>query len=791
VSFSLSQDGVEDVLDIIGDIDHITQQMKRALPDNYRAMLAMLTDHFGITLPQEYVYDICPMCYFVYRCESATCSSCPECDEPRFGEDGKARQQFYYRSLSCWVKTMFSTSAIASKVSYHASHRNNNGEICDFQDGEVYAKAMQDRRFANEPRNLLLGLVTDGFLPFADDKKYSCWPLVITCYNFPPWARYLLGMTTLLGVVPGSRLDGSKLNLQPFLQILVDEILFIDTVGLEVYDKHKGEYFTCHVKLVQSLSDMRGIDKLLDLTSVPATYPCFFCWIKGFKAGGQRGKMIYPGHYTMLPEGHPLRAVLAKLNCPPCPQCAPHRAEQDPNSLMVPALRTVADISQGLKAPSQQGSCIGEPIIGKYTNWEAGVDVTGISYEDAAELLDGGIRKRGCDAGSSRYGTEGAGPSCRKVPRTSGGRRKGARVENDDLSDGECNGSDGDNQSSCGEDDEFPDVPEDKEAEDVPLPARLALCCLPWFDTQLHVGYDVMHTVGGVVKDTALRLLTSARVSDGMLAYERTANHRFLSSKPWEATQQQLDFMQTLLANVVEASPSRMTGSRFLRLLSRNKKQKSHALMVFASSMGMYVLAALYGSGQCNPQQEAIGRLLIVCSALQAKTWTKEKVEEVRSQVLMAICCVEAYLPATELDLKLHALVHLPDKILKTGPLWVTSMFVYESMWGHFGRWSRNQCHLELSMLRSFMSFEVAYHAYWDNPEKFAFSEVSKFTEKLHKMAALYQVPRLLASNRGVTISLFGAGQTRRGQHHERVLILNYIADYSPGGNEVEAAWDR
>jgi hypothetical protein len=304
---SLSQGGVEDLVDIVGNMKTLPKIVQDCIPDNYRAMVSLLCDHFDLVIPMEYVYDICPECCFVYRCDHADDRECPECDAARY-QDGKARQQFYYRSLRDWVQTMFRCQAIASKVSYHASHQNSLGDICDFQDGEVYRKAMQDSRFANDSRNLLLGLVTDGFQPFADDQKYSIWPLVATCYNFPPWTRYILGMTTVLGVVPGSRLEVRQFDLQPFLQIVVDEVHFLDKVGQEVYDSHKKEFFTCHVKLVQALSDIRGIDKLLALTSSPSMHPCFFCWIKGFHNGS---KMIYPGHYTMLPPKHPLRDVLA------------------------------------------------------------------------------------------------------------------------------------------------------------------------------------------------------------------------------------------------------------------------------------------------------------------------------------------------------------------------------------------------------------------------------------------------------------------------------------------------
>lgn len=57
---SLSQAGVEDLVDMIGDMGSLPRIIRDAVPDNYRAMVALFVDHFDLTIPLEYVYDICP-----------------------------------------------------------------------------------------------------------------------------------------------------------------------------------------------------------------------------------------------------------------------------------------------------------------------------------------------------------------------------------------------------------------------------------------------------------------------------------------------------------------------------------------------------------------------------------------------------------------------------------------------------------------------------------------------------------------------------------------------------------
>ncbi|KAA0047138.1 uncharacterized protein E6C27_scaffold21628G00010 [Cucumis melo var. makuwa] len=42
-------------------------------------------------------------------------------------------------------------------------------------------------QFASEPRNVRLGLASDGFNPFGNmSTAYSMWPVVLIPYNLPP-----------------------------------------------------------------------------------------------------------------------------------------------------------------------------------------------------------------------------------------------------------------------------------------------------------------------------------------------------------------------------------------------------------------------------------------------------------------------------------------------------------------------------------------------------------------------------------------------------------------------------
>jgi hypothetical protein len=58
--------------------------------------------------------------------------------------------------------------------------------------------------FANEPRNIRLGMATDGISPFGTIRtKYSLWPVVMINYNIPQWLAIKKGHLFLTLIIPG------------------------------------------------------------------------------------------------------------------------------------------------------------------------------------------------------------------------------------------------------------------------------------------------------------------------------------------------------------------------------------------------------------------------------------------------------------------------------------------------------------------------------------------------------------------------------------------------------------
>ena len=82
-------------------------------------------------------------------------------------------------------------------------------------DGDAW-KALDDfdPEFALDPRNIRIGLATDGFTPFSTSvSPYSCWPVFVTPYNLPPELVNKDEYMFLALVIPGPDHPGKDHNL--------------------------------------------------------------------------------------------------------------------------------------------------------------------------------------------------------------------------------------------------------------------------------------------------------------------------------------------------------------------------------------------------------------------------------------------------------------------------------------------------------------------------------------------------------------------------------------------------
>jgi hypothetical protein len=90
--------------------------------------------------------------------------------------------------------------------------------------------------------------------PFMNSSTYSTWPIVLMILNFPPWLcikrKYIMMSGLVLG--PQQPVNYIDTYFRPLVEYL-KELWYND--GVQVWDKHKREYFGLKVILFVTVSD--------------------------------------------------------------------------------------------------------------------------------------------------------------------------------------------------------------------------------------------------------------------------------------------------------------------------------------------------------------------------------------------------------------------------------------------------------------------------------------------------------------------------------------------------------
>ena len=107
---------------------------------------------------------------------------------------------------------------------------------------------------ASDPRNLRLGLATDGFNPFSNlSSTYSCWPMMLVTYNLPPWLCMKKENIMLSLLIPGLRQPGNDIDI--YLQPLIDDLKLLWNEGAIVYDAFDNRNFNLRALLLWTVND--------------------------------------------------------------------------------------------------------------------------------------------------------------------------------------------------------------------------------------------------------------------------------------------------------------------------------------------------------------------------------------------------------------------------------------------------------------------------------------------------------------------------------------------------------
>ena len=279
------------------------------LPVSYREAYNIIKPY----LVPEVVFHVCPNDCIVFRGEYKNSVTCPKCQESRYkaGKVNIPRRTFHYLPLGPRLARRFGTKDISQLLQSRGGENTSpstttGGKMTDIHDSLKWKEAYNDKgTFQGDRRGVALSLCLDGLNPWSKNKAtYSMWPIVLGQLNLPRQIRYQFANLLLVGIIPSQTEGGEPKDLDPYLEVLVDEILAL--CGCKLYDAYKNAPLTVKVKIMVYVVDYQGLGKLFSLTATGSKRGCAWCLFKG-QYCKHLNKVVYPGNRRFLPLEHELR----------------------------------------------------------------------------------------------------------------------------------------------------------------------------------------------------------------------------------------------------------------------------------------------------------------------------------------------------------------------------------------------------------------------------------------------------------------------------------------------------
>ena len=254
----------------------------------------------------------CPNDCVLYQGDLSNLQTCPKCGVNRYRQDLQGTnvpcKVLRYFPLIPRLRHMFRCKSIASLMSWHVKGSSKDGKIRVPSDSEAWKHIdKQWSEFSQDPRNICLGLATDGVNPYGiKSTKWSTWPVVLVNYNIPPWLCIKKGHMILSLIIPGKR---KPTNLQVYLAPLIEE-LHIMWQGIDVEDKSRvgqQKKFNLKAILMWTMHDYPGYGDVSGL-SVSGHHACPPCGMSlKSRSSKHLHKVVYEGHQKYFDKDNPKR----------------------------------------------------------------------------------------------------------------------------------------------------------------------------------------------------------------------------------------------------------------------------------------------------------------------------------------------------------------------------------------------------------------------------------------------------------------------------------------------------
>ncbi|RXW12405.1 hypothetical protein EST38_g13451 [Candolleomyces aberdarensis] len=259
-------------------------------------------------------YDCCPNSCMAYTGpDYSALGSCPFCGTSRYNSQKQAHKHYTYIPLIPRLQAYFRNSKLKEEMQYRHKFEstdrlaNEDDPIEDVFDSANYKSLkgtfvnvdgkQYTHTFFNDPRDIALGLSTDGFCPFKR-RKQTCWPIILFNYNLPPDIRFAVHWILCVGVIPGPKKPKDS---DSFLYPLVQELLQL-SIGVTTFDSQASALFKLRAYPILGFGDYPAISMIMQMKGHNGIFPCRMCLIEGLRVPNHRGTT----HYVPLHRGqHP------------------------------------------------------------------------------------------------------------------------------------------------------------------------------------------------------------------------------------------------------------------------------------------------------------------------------------------------------------------------------------------------------------------------------------------------------------------------------------------------------
>jgi hypothetical protein len=230
--------------------------------------------------------------------------SCPVCGTSRWKVIDKKIpwKVLRYFPLKPRLQRLFMSKKTAEDMHWHKQKRIDDDTLRHPADGDAW-KAFDKEHdwFSQDPRNVRLGLATDGFNPFGImSSTYSMWPIVVMPYNLPPWKCMKEPFMMMSLLIPGRNSPGKDIDV--YLRPLINELKDLWEFGVRTYDAYKKKYFQLHAAIMWTINDFPAYGDL----SGWSTKGYLACPVCNNETPHRklRNKICYMYHRRFLPEHH-------------------------------------------------------------------------------------------------------------------------------------------------------------------------------------------------------------------------------------------------------------------------------------------------------------------------------------------------------------------------------------------------------------------------------------------------------------------------------------------------------